>query len=114
MARSSATSSYSVWWPVEPDQALADWHAHHMTGPQPFSPAGQYGTSISYQHTVEGIPTWAVVLCILGLPFCLLGLFFLLAKESKTQTLTITFAPADPGTGTWVTATCACRLGLDP
>lgn len=35
--------------------------------------------------TSESIPTYAIVLCIVFLLFCLLGLLFLLIKERKTQ-----------------------------
>lgn len=35
--------------------------------------------------TTESIPTYAIVLCIVFVLFCLLGLLFLLIKERKTQ-----------------------------
>jgi hypothetical protein len=35
-------------------------------------------------QTTTGIPTWAIVCCILFFLFCFLGLLFLLAKEEKT------------------------------
>ncbi len=34
--------------------------------------------------TTSGIPTWAIVMCILTIWLCLLGLLFLLAKEQST------------------------------
>ncbi len=34
--------------------------------------------------TTESIPTWAIVLMIVFILFCLLGLLFLLVKEKKT------------------------------
>jgi hypothetical protein len=41
---------------------------------------------VTNQVTVtEGIPTWAIVLAIIGIIACLLGLFFLLVKEKKVQ-----------------------------
>ena len=33
----------------------------------------------------EGIPTWAIVMAIIGIIACLLGLLFLLVKEKKVQ-----------------------------
>jgi len=36
-------------------------------------------------RTVQRIPVWAVVCCVLFLVFCLLGLLFLLAKEEYTE-----------------------------
>lgn len=35
--------------------------------------------------TTPATPTWAIVMAILGLVFCLLGLFFLLVKEDQTR-----------------------------
>ncbi len=34
--------------------------------------------------TQQATPTWAIVMAVLGFVFCLLGLLFLLAKESQT------------------------------
>ncbi len=34
--------------------------------------------------TTQAIPTWAIICAIVGALFCLLGLFFLLAKEDRT------------------------------
>lgn len=36
-------------------------------------------------RTSRVIPTWAIVLCILFILFCLLGLLFLLVKEERTE-----------------------------
>lgn len=35
--------------------------------------------------TTQTTPTWAIVMAVLGFLFCLLGLLFLLAKESQTS-----------------------------
>lgn len=36
-------------------------------------------------RTTQEIPTWAIVLTVIFVVFCLLGLLFLLVKETRTQ-----------------------------
>lgn len=35
--------------------------------------------------TTQATPTWAIVLAVLGIVFCLLGLLFLIVKENQTS-----------------------------
>jgi hypothetical protein len=62
-----------------------------VTPTQVITPGGSYplaGTTWTVQENVqqsEGIPTWAIVLTIIFVWFCLLGLLFLLVKERKFQ-----------------------------
>lgn len=52
-------------------------------------PQGQFplrGTTWTVQdssQTTQSIPTWAIIMTIIGVWFCLIGLLFLLAKETK-------------------------------
>ncbi|ADD41315.1 hypothetical protein [Stackebrandtia nassauensis] len=52
-------------------------------------PQGQFplrGTTWTVQdstQTTQGIPTWAIIMTIIGVWFCLIGLLFLLAKETR-------------------------------
>lgn len=46
-------------------------------------------------------PTWATVLAVLGVLFFLIGLLFLLVKE--TQTIILSFSPSGKGTRVMVT-----------
>jgi hypothetical protein len=41
-------------------------------------------TFTDMSQTTQGIPAWAIVLAILFFVFCLLGLLFLLVKETRT------------------------------
>jgi hypothetical protein len=60
-----------------------------VTDTQIFTPVGTYqlrGTTwtvTNQTYMTESIPTWAIVLTIIGFFFCLLGLLFLLVKERK-------------------------------
>jgi hypothetical protein len=40
---------------------------------------------VDMSRTLNRTPTWAVILCVLFILFCLLGLLFLLAKEEYTE-----------------------------
>lgn len=54
--------------------------------PQGRRPVGRvYWTLTDMSRTREVIPVWAIVLAIIFALFCLLGLFFLLVKETKTE-----------------------------
>ncbi len=48
-----------------------------------YPPRGTTWTLINQTSVTESIPTWAIVLAILGALFFLLGLLFLLVKERK-------------------------------
>jgi hypothetical protein len=62
-----------------------------VTQSRVFTPSGSRSlnevswTVTDMSVTSQGIPTWAIVCAIVFFVFCLLGLLFLLVKESKTQ-----------------------------
>ena len=62
-----------------------------VTATQVFTPSGTrplaelQWTVTDMSLTNEGIPTWAIVCAIIFLVFCLLGLLFLLVKETSTK-----------------------------
>jgi hypothetical protein len=59
---------------------------HWVITPQGRRPVREvYWTLTDMSRTHEEIPTWAIVLAIVFFVFCLLGLLFLLAKESRTD-----------------------------
>jgi hypothetical protein len=65
-----------------------------------YSLVAQDQRSLTYRRKI--LPTWALVLAIIGLVVFLLGLLFLLAKE--TQTVLISLTPDDGG-GTEIVVT---------
>lgn len=57
----------------------------HVLTPQGQVPTGSvHWTFTDMSRTYEAIPTWAIVLAVVFAVVCLLGLLFLLAKESRT------------------------------
>src|SRR5712691_9594210 len=62
-----------------------------VTATRVFTPSGSVPVSeVSWNltdmsQTTEAIPTWAIVCAIVFFVFCLLGLLFLLVKETRTQ-----------------------------
>lgn len=59
---------------------------NYVITPQGRRPVGQvYWTLTEMSRTREAIPAWAIVLAIVFAIFCLLGLLFLLAKETTTE-----------------------------
>jgi hypothetical protein len=75
--------------PVQYEPIRVSFGEIAVTDTQVLTPAGTYplrGTAwtVSNQTFVtEAIPTWAIVLTIIGIFFCLVGLLFLLVKERK-------------------------------
>jgi len=61
--------------------ACTDHQVHTPVGTYPL--AGTVWTTTNQTMVTESIPTYAIVLTILGVWFCLLGLLFLLIKERR-------------------------------
>lgn len=57
-----------------------------VSTPSGARPVGQVQWMFSdLSRTTEKIPTWAIVCMVIFVWFCLLGLLFLLAKETRTE-----------------------------
>ncbi len=61
--------------------ACSDTQVHTPVGSYPLK--GSIWTVTNQSYITESIPTYAIVLTILGVWFCLLGLLFLLIKERR-------------------------------
>jgi hypothetical protein len=63
------------------DIAVSDSWVTTPVGTYPLR--GTTWTVTNQTYLTESIPTWAIVMTIIGIFFCLLGLLFLLVKERK-------------------------------
>ncbi len=60
--------------------------ASTVVTPSGSAPVGEVSfTFTDMSRTTQSIPTWAIVLAVVFFLFCLLGLLFLLAKETRTE-----------------------------
>jgi hypothetical protein len=64
------------------DIACTQWEVITPAGRRPLNRVVWTFTDMS--QTTQAIPAWAIVLTVLFVWFCLLGLLFLLAKETRT------------------------------
>jgi hypothetical protein len=77
-------------WQV-PEQVLVSIGDVAVTATSVITPAGTIPVReatflfTDMSITTQGIPTWAIVLTVVFFIFCLLGLLFLLVKETRTQ-----------------------------
>jgi hypothetical protein len=81
--------SYQQWHGYEPwlveigDIGVTPTSVVTPTGTAPIGEVTFLFTDMT--HTTQEIPTWAIVLAVVFFVFCLLGLLFLLVKETRTQ-----------------------------
>lgn len=77
------------WWGGEPTLAtIGDISItqNFVVTPSGTAPIGQtHFTLTDLSRTTERIPAWAIVLAVVFFLFCLLGLLFLLVKETRTE-----------------------------
>jgi hypothetical protein len=107
-------------YPVPAEPVLVSVGDISVTQSTVIVPHGRFplrGTTWTVQDSSqrsEAIPTWAIVMAVLLVWFCLLGLLFLLVKETKyTGFLAVTVVgdglyhsvqlPPDPQTVSWAT-----------
>ncbi|WP_435594781.1 hypothetical protein [Tsukamurella tyrosinosolvens] len=78
--------------PSMPDPVLVSIGDFHCTRTEIITPVGSFPvmgsqwTVTNHSVTTRAIPTWAIVMAIVGaFAVCVFSLFFLLAKEDRTQ-----------------------------
>jgi len=77
--------------PTEADRVLVTVGDMAVTGTYLMTPGGPHWlrgttwTMSNYATTSQYTPAWAIIGCFVFLPFCLFGLVFLLAKNTRTS-----------------------------